>query len=213
MTLLRLAFFALVIRPVLLILLGVNLRGREKLPASGPAVLAANHNSHLDTLTLIALFPLRDLPRIRPVAAMDYFLKNRFLAWFATNIIGILPIDRQSGAREGANPLAACEEALARGDILILFPEGSRGEPERLSGFKKGIAHLARGCPGVPVFPIFMHGLGRALPKGSFILVPFNCDIAVGDPLYGEDDISGFMDRYEAAMKNLAGGLHLPVWN
>ncbi|NRG19598.1 1-acyl-sn-glycerol-3-phosphate acyltransferase [Rhizobiales bacterium] len=212
MKLLRLAFFALVIRPVLLILLGVNLRGREKLPISGPAVLAANHNSHLDTLTLIALFPLRDLPRIRPVAAMDYFLKNRFLAWFATNIIGILPIDRQSGAKEGANPLEACEEALVRGDILILFPEGSRGEPERLSGFKKGIAHLARGCPDVPVIPIFMYGLGRALPKGSFILVPFNCDIVVGDELYGEEDISAFMTRYEAEMKHLASDLHLPVW-
>ncbi|MXN65921.1 1-acyl-sn-glycerol-3-phosphate acyltransferase [Stappia sp. GBMRC 2046] len=213
MKLLRLVFFALVIRPVLLILLGVNLRGREKLPDHGPAVLAANHNSHLDTLTLIALFPLRDLPRIRPVAAMDYFLKNRFLAWFATNIIGILPIDRQGGAKEGANPLQACEDALARGDILILFPEGSRGEPEHLSGFKKGIAHLARGCPEVPVIPIFMHGLGRALPKGSFILVPFNCDIAVGDALFGEEDIAAFMARYEAKMKRLASELHLPVWD
>ena len=119
---LRAAFFLLIVRPVLTIMLGANVRGREFLPKTGPAIIVANHNSHLDTLTIMAMYPLRALPRLHPVAAMDYFMRTKLKAWFATNIIGIIPIQR-GGRDNGANPLAACEQALDRGDILILFPE------------------------------------------------------------------------------------------
>ena len=68
------------------------------------------------------------------------------MAWFATNIIGIIPIVR-GGHAAGANPLEPCERALDRGEILIIFPEGSRGEPEKLQQFKKGVAHLAKARP------------------------------------------------------------------
>ena len=162
--LLRGAFFLLIVRPVLTLMLGTHVRGRENLPVKGPAIIVANHNSHLDTMTIMAMFPMRYLPKLRPVAAMDYFMRNGPMAWFATNIIGIIPIVR-GGHAAGANPLAPCEEALDRGEILIIFPEGSRGEPEKLQQFKKGVAHLAKARPGTPVHPLFMHGLGKALPK------------------------------------------------
>jgi len=126
--LLRFLFFAVVVRAVILIALGLTVRNRDRLPADGPAVLAGNHNSNLDALAMMSLMPLRLLPKIRPVAAMDYFFTSKLRGWFALNIVGIIPVKRGSG-KEGGNPLAACEEALDRGEILVLFPEGSRGEP------------------------------------------------------------------------------------
>ncbi len=202
-SILRFLFFALIVRPLVLIVIGLNVRHRERLPKSGPGLIIANHNSHLDTLVLISLFPLHVLPRIRPVAAVDYFLSNRVLAWFALNIIGIVPLRREIKASAG-DPLAAACAALEQNCILILFPEGSRGEPERLSRFKSGVAHLAKRHPEVPVLPIFLHGLGKALPKGEALLVPFFCDVFVGEGLYWHGDKHTWMTELDARMQALA---------
>jgi 1-acyl-sn-glycerol-3-phosphate acyltransferase len=207
--LLRFIFFRLVARPVVGIALGVTVRHRERLPAAGPAVLVANHNSHLDTMVLMTLLPPRLLPKVRPVAAEDYFLKNRLLSWFSLRIIGILPIVR--GGKSG-DPLAIVHEALARGEIVILFPEGSRGEPERLSEFKSGVAHLARAHPEVPVIPAFLHGLGKSLPKGSAVFVPFCCDVVVGEPIPWQEDRKLYMQELRERMSALAGEVQLTAW-
>lgn len=208
---LRWLFFGGVVRLLVLIVLGLNVRHRERLPGQGPALLVANHNSHLDTLVLMSLFPQRLLPRLRPVAALDYFLKNRWLAWFALNIVGIIPLSRKP--RRGEDPLAGCLAALDRGDILILFPEGSRGEPEQLTRFKTGLAHLLERRPVTPVIPVFMHGLGKALPKGEALLVPFFCDVFIGESLNWTGDRASFMDRLGVAMDGLAREGHFAPWD
>ena len=161
---LKILFFALVIKPLVLVILGLNIRHRDRLLPEGPSIIAANHNSHLDALMLMTLLPMRMLSRVHPVAAEDYFLKNRFLAWFSVNIIGVIPIKRKYIPGK-SDPLAPVYDAIEDGRILIVFPEGSRGEPEHMAVFKKGIAHLTRHFPDVPVVPVFMHGLGKTLPK------------------------------------------------
>ena len=206
---LQLTFFVFIVRPVLLVIIGMNVRGREHLPKKGPAVVVANHNSHLDTLTLMALFPLKDLHLLRPAAAADYFLANKWLNWFASTIINIIPLAR-GGVRK--NPLADLEDALDREEILILFPEGSRGEPEQRADFKRGVAYLAKARPEVPVHPVFMHGLGKALPKGSLVLVPFNCDVIAGAPIAWTGDPAGFMGELEIRMTELAEQGRFQPW-
>jgi 1-acyl-sn-glycerol-3-phosphate acyltransferase len=210
--LLRHLFFLLVVRLLVLLVLGVNLRHRDRLPRAGPAIICANHNSHLDTLVLMTLFPVRLLDRLRPVAAADYFLKNRRLAWFATKVIGIIPIARAARAR-GDDPLAECFAALERGDILILFPEGSRGEPERMSEFKTGIAHLARRHASVPIVPVFLHGLGKVLPRGEVVLVPFFVDVFVGEAMHWAGDRTEFMVELDRRIRALATEGQFPSWD
>ncbi len=209
--LLRWLYFSLLVRPVISLILGMNVRGRSSLPASGPAIITANHNSHLDAMVLMSLLPHRLLHRVRPVAAADYFMQNRLLAWFSTRIVGILPIARQRADAEG-DPLAGCYQALERGEILIFFPEGSRGEPEKLGEFRGGIAKIAARYPNVPVVPVFMRGLGKALPRGEGLLVPFMLDIFVGPALSGRDYPDDFLDALRSRIQALAEENPGPEW-
>lgn len=204
------AFFLLFVRPFLALVLGVNLRHAERLPQAGPAILAANHNSHLDTLLLMSLYPLGQLHRVRPVAAADYFLKNRWVAWFALNVMHILPLARRP--KPGEQPLAHLEAALADGDILILFPEGSRGEPEKRGELKSGIAHLMEHAPDVPVVPVYLHGLGKALPKGDWLPVPFFADGFVGEPLTWQGCRATTMAALEARLQALEAEGGFAAW-
>jgi len=208
---LRLLFFTLIARPLVFIFLGLNVRHAQRMPKAGPAIIVANHNSHLDTLVLTTLFPLKLLPSIRPVAAVDYFTKSKTLAWFTTHIINAIFIDRDLTASR--DPLSDVHGALAQGDIVILYPEGSRGEPERLATFKGGVARLAKQHPDIPVVPIFFHGLGKALPKDDWLPVPFFIDVFVGDPIYFSGNRKQFMNVINEQMQGLAKEGNFPVWD
>jgi 1-acyl-sn-glycerol-3-phosphate acyltransferase len=203
-------FFLILIRPIVYLLIGLNVRNWQRLPSGGPGIIVANHNSHLDTLVLMSLLPLKMLAKLRPVAAADYFLKNKALAWFATNIIGIIPISRRG---EDSDPLATCYAALDAGDILILFPEGTRGEPEgTLGDFKRGVQILARNRPDIPVYPVYLHGLGKIFPKGAILPLPFCCDVHVGSSLTHEETGDKFMAMLLAFYTATLEAVQFPEW-
>jgi 1-acyl-sn-glycerol-3-phosphate acyltransferase len=202
MRLLRNLFYLLLVKPLVLVVLGINIRNRELLISKGPAMLVANHNSHLDALALMSLFPQWAISNVHPVAAGDYFLTNPFLKWFAINLIGIIPISRNN-ASAGRDVLSPILAALDAGAILIFFPEGTRGEPENMGKLKNGIASIVALRPEVPVLPIFFHGLGKSLPKGEFFLVPFFIDAFVGKPLMWLENKQDFMARLNAEMASL----------
>src|SRR5215470_2724678 len=78
----QMIFFALAIKPFMTLFIGLRVRGREHLPKTGAFILIANHSSHLDTISLLSLFPITKLRIIRPVAAADYFERNAFVSAF-----------------------------------------------------------------------------------------------------------------------------------
>ena len=178
----KILFFAFIVKPIVFVILGLNIRGRENLPLKGGAVIAPNHNSHLDTLVIMSLYPLSKIDKIRPVAAADYFMKNKFRAWISTYCIGIIPLDR-TGATSQEELFKKPHEALDNGDILILFPEGSRGKPEQMTRLKKGLYYLLKDKKDIPITPIAMQGLGNSLPKGEALFVPFNCQVFIGEQI------------------------------
>lgn len=183
---LKVFFVAIIVKPVILVILGLNIKGREKLPLKGPAIIAANHNSHLDTMVMFSLYPLSKVHRLRPVAAADYFLSNPLLAWFSMNVIGIIPLSRKGLNKKELlkeDIFKGCHEALDNGDVLLIFPEGTRGEPEKTSKLKKGLYYLSKDRTDTKIIPVMTHGLGRALPRGEALFVPFVCDVVVGDEL------------------------------
>lgn len=201
----KIFFFALIVKPLVLFLLGLNIRGKNGLPTKS-AIIAANHNSHLDTLVLMSLFPLSQIHKVRPVAAADYFLRNKYVAWFSLNCIGIVPLDRKN-IQSHDQIFKNCHQALDNGDILILFPEGSRGMPEQLGTIKKGLHYLLQERHhDVAVYPVILRGLGKALPRGEALFVPFNCDVIIGEPLAPQPNSDSFVttlyETYQALAEN-----------
>jgi 1-acyl-sn-glycerol-3-phosphate acyltransferase len=196
----RFIFLALIARPLARFMTGADVIGAEHLPKTGPAIIAANHNSHVDTLLLLTMFPVRLLPRLRPAAAADYFLRGPLIAWFSRSIVGIVPVERTK-AGSGADVLAPMREALARGDIVILFPEGARGDAsDEMGELKSGVARLANDAPLAPVIPVWIEGAGRVLPKCAALPVPMNCTVLIGEPVAWTGERLGFMAALREAL-------------
>jgi 1-acyl-sn-glycerol-3-phosphate acyltransferase len=196
----RFIFLALFARPLARFMTGADVIGAEHLPKTGPAIIAANHNSHVDTLLLLTMFPVRLLPLLRPAAAADYFLKGPLIGWFSRAVVGIVPVERTK-AGSGADVLAPMREALAKGDIVILFPEGTRGDAsDEMGELKSGIARLAGDVPLAPVIPVWIEGAGRVLPKGAALPVPMNCTVLIGEPVPWTGERLGFMAALREAL-------------
>jgi 1-acyl-sn-glycerol-3-phosphate acyltransferase len=153
--------------------------GRENLPDDGSFVLVGNHSSHLDALVLTASIPLRKLHRTFPAASTDYFFSSLPRSAFAAIFINALPFDRHAGS---ARSLTVCEQLLARpGNILVIFPEGTRSTTGTLGPFRPGIGRLVAGKP-IPVVPAYLHGAARAWPKGRALPRPHSLCLRIGEP-------------------------------
>ncbi len=208
---LRRLLLVLIARPLARVFTGADVLGRERLPLKGPAIVAANHASHVDTLLLLTMFPSRTLHLVRPVAAADYFLKDPVVSWFSRNIIGIVPIARDR-AGAGEDVLAPAREALERGAIIIIFPEGTRGSGEALTRLKTGVAKLAASFPAAPVTPVWLQGAGRVLPKGDRLPVPLNCTVLVGEAMAWSGDRMAFMDELRDRLQALSDAAPPQRW-
>jgi len=199
----QILFFIVLIRPFMTLFIGLRVRGGEHLAGPGPFILIANHSSHLDTISLLSLFPLNRLRHIRPVAAADYFERNKFVSVFTKTLFNILPIARKNITSEN-NPLRRMQQAIEAGDSLLIFPEGTRSSGEKMGEFRSGVAHLLEKMPDIQVVPAYLVNMGRSLPKGEFIPVPFFCEIRIGPPRGMSGTRQEITRALEASVRELA---------
>lgn len=154
------------------------IEGREHLPAEGSFVLVCNHTSHLDTLAMLCAMRLDRIHRTYPAAAADYFFSSVSRSAVSAILINALPFDRKL---KGAESLRVCAELLDNpGNVLILFPEGTRTTTGELGRFRSGIGRLVVGSD-VPIIPCHLDGGFRAWPKGKLLPRPRRLRLRIGE--------------------------------
>ena len=156
--------------------------GLEHIPEGKPYILMPNHTSHLDTLTVITALGTKAY-RLWTLAARDYWFATRFRGWFARTCLNVLPIEREGNFAEFLQDLRAANEAMARHNGLLIYPEGTRSVDGNLQPFKPGVLSLLIYGPNVPVIPTYIEGTYHALPKGQNVPKKHPVRIIFGEPL------------------------------
>jgi glycerol-3-phosphate dehydrogenase (NAD(P)+) len=183
----------LVLTPFFLTYLRMKRIGREHIPAAGPVILAANHRSFFDP------FVIGTMTR-RPVyyvAKKELFTYNRILSW-VLNALGAFPVDRGASDQE---TIATATHILNRGDIVLMFPEGTRTRPGSLGRPKRGVGRLALET-GAPVVPIAI--IGTEDIRRGWRIRPRKVRLRAGRPLH--------FPTVENASPTLAGAVTDRIW-
>jgi 1-acyl-sn-glycerol-3-phosphate acyltransferase len=171
----------IVLGPILRLLFRPYVIGLENIPEDGPAIFASNHLSFSDSIFLPLMVPRR----VTFLAKIDYFtgtgLKGRMTALFFRGA-GQLPVDRSGGnASEAA--LRTGLRVLGRGDLLGIYPEGTRSPDARLYRGKTGVARMALEAH-CPVLPVAMIDTEKIQPPGHKIpKLGRRVGIKIGAPL------------------------------
>lgn len=182
----HLILYRLLMKNFLRIIFGVSYKNVNHFRDIKQFIIVANHNSHMDTVSVLSALPTTQLTKIHPVAAVDYFGRNKITAFLSQFFINTLLISRNKNEAK-RNAIDDMDQILKNGESLLLFPEGSRGEAEVLQDFKHGVSILLKKNPKVPFIPIFLKGMGKALPKGDPFLIPMECQVRIGKPIIIEN--------------------------
>jgi 1-acyl-sn-glycerol-3-phosphate acyltransferase len=166
--------------PILKVLFRPWVRGSEKIPSDGAAILASNHLSFSDSIFL----PLMLRRPVVFLAKSEYFtgkgLKGKLTRWFFIGT-GQLPIDR-SGGKASEAALNTGLRVLSQGQLLGIYPEGTRSPDGRLFRGRTGIARMVLEAK-VPVFPVAMIDTEKVQPIGRRLPRIRRIGVVVGEPL------------------------------
>jgi len=167
--------------PILRALARPVIRGRENLEGlTDPMLIASNHSSHLDSLTVFYSLPARFRSRLAVAAADDYFFRNSVLAGMTSLLVNGFPFSREGNIRTS---LLYCGKLLDRGWSILIYPEGTRSLTGEMNPFKSGVGLLSVELK-VPIIPIRLLGLERILPKGRSVPRPGSAvEARIGRPL------------------------------
>lgn len=188
----------------------VTVRGREKLPDSS-AVFCSNHNSHMD-VALLSTAAGKSFNHFGMLAAKDYWFDNALKRVSVNFIMNLIPIARRSAQNKDnfpfENTIALCKAFMNLGKRnLVIFPEGSRGEPNVIRPFRKGAAVFSTEL-NVPIVPVFINGAGNCWPKGKIFMRPTKIQIDILDPLipsqfkHEANPISALTNELESRIRN-----------
>jgi 1-acyl-sn-glycerol-3-phosphate acyltransferase len=185
----------------------VRISGREKIAPDVTYMMVANHQSLLDILVLFRLFThfkwVSKIENFRVVCVGWNMSLNRY-------------IKLRRGDRESvAEMMEACEHALAEGNSIMMFPEGTRSEDGRLKAFKHGAFTLAQHMH-VPILPIVVEGTADALPKRGFLLQGrHDIHIRVLDAIpyarFANDSVEALTERVRSIMVAELSPQHRPT--
>ena len=166
--------------------------GREHIPARGPVIIASNHRSFLDPFVIACMAR-------RP---MYYVAKKEIFAWpvlaWLLSALGAFPVDRGAG---DADFIETAKAILGRGDIVLIFPEGTRTRPGTLGRPKRGVGRLALET-GAPVVPIAV--IGTEAVRRGWRIRPHKVRIRAGRPLT--------FPQVETPSKEMAGAVTDRIW-
>jgi 1-acyl-sn-glycerol-3-phosphate acyltransferase len=164
-----------------------TVEGLEKVPSTGPVIVASNHLSFADSLVIPIVAPRL----VVFLAKADYFtgtgLKGALSrGWFTG--MGMIPVDRDD-TRAAIASLDVALEVLGRGEAFGIYPEGTRSRDGRLYRGRTGVGHLAL-TSGAPVVPVGLRGTENIQPVGTRFPRLADVTVRFGDPLH-------FAGRYD----------------
>ncbi len=175
-----------VLKPLMYRMWDVEITGIENIPPVGPALLAPNHLSFLDSPFTMSLMPRRTLAVGKAEYMDDWKTKYFFPA------TGMIPLDR-SGGDASQVALNAAASALEAGDLFLIYPEGTRTRDGYLHKGKTGVARLALRT-GAPIIPIGLIGTDRIQPPDRTMpKLREKCAIHIGEPI----DVSRYRTRVD----------------
>ncbi len=193
--------------------------GLDRVPATGPVILASNHLSFVDSVVIPCVVPRK----VVFLAKSDYFTGTGLRgaaqrAWFEG--LGMLPVDRDD-TRAALASLDTALAVLGRGEAFGIYPEGSRSRDRRLYRGRTGVAHLAL-TARCPVVPVGLLGTERIQPVGSRLPRLAEVTVRFGKPIEVAGEYDGVpagrarrevTDQIMAAIRELTGQEPAGVYN
>ncbi|RME25707.1 MAG: hypothetical protein D6798_08325 [Deltaproteobacteria bacterium] len=160
-------------------LLGTRVLGRAFIPRNRNVIVVANHTSHLD-MGLVK-YALGDYGEgMVSLGAQDYFFEgNRWKVAYFEHLTHVRPLDRTRGFRQSLRQAAA---AVEEGNVVLIFPEGTRQTTGRLGEFKPLVGKLALDT-GTDILPVHIDGAYEAMPKGAVVPKRRGITVRIGPPL------------------------------
>ncbi len=182
----------------------LKVSGKNNIPDES-FIFCSNHNAHLDVIAL-SLSAKKNFNNIGMLAAKDYWFDSILRRNIMKPVMNLIPLGRKSDSGKDIS----FEETLQLSNgfmkidkrCIIIFPEGTRGEPDIMKRFRKGPARLAIGV-NKPILPAVITGSGRSWPKGKIFFRPGKIHVYILEPLYPKSFINNNdgnkRDLFEAA--------------